>query len=130
MNQPKALIVGMLERGGRALFLLRKEGHGTGIEMPCVYGSLSADPVSQLSEAFRKQAGIKAEAGRIVLEGRYEHEGNHIPCLVLEMRQLRKEEPDPASAYAGFEWLTLDEAKLRKHSKKGSWLSEPIMRVE
>jgi len=130
MDQPKALICGMLERDGKTLFLKRKEEGGEGIEMPSVYGSLRADPFSQLAEAFKKQNGLKAEVGPIVIEGRHEHENSHIPCLVFSMRQIREGEPDPATAYSGFEWLSLEDAKLRRHASKGRWLSEPMMRVD
>jgi hypothetical protein len=132
MNTPKALICGMLENGGRALFLRRKEPEGEGIEMPCVFGSLGADPLSQLAEAFKKQTGIKAEPVQVVIEGRHEHEGTHIPCLVFSMRPLHggPPEPEPASAYCGFVWLSIEDAKLRRHAPKGRWLSEPMMRVD
>ncbi len=132
MEKPKALVCGMLEEEGKALFLLRKESGKGGIEMPAVYGSLRADPVSQLAEAFKKQTGIKAEVGPVVIEGRHEHEGSHIPCLVFRMLPLREGplEPDPASMYSGFVWLTMEEARLRPHAPKGGWLSEPMMRVD
>ncbi|MFH0884637.1 MAG: hypothetical protein V1861_02925 [Candidatus Micrarchaeota archaeon] len=132
MERPKALICGMLEQGGKALFLKRKEADGEGIEMPSVYGILSADPVSQLAEAFKKQTGIKADVGGVILESRHEYEGAHIPCLVFKMNPLNEDllEPEPAGAYSGFEWLALEDARLRKHAPKGRWLSEPIMRVD
>lgn len=130
MERPKALICGMLEKDGKALFLKRKGQDGEGIEMPSVFGTLSADPLSQLAEGFRKQAGIKAEPGQIIIEGRHEYEGAHIPCLVFSMKPLREDEPEPGSAFSGFEWLSLEDAKMRRHSAKGKWLSEPMMRIE
>ena len=129
-EQPKALVCGMLERDGRILFLKRKEEAGEGIELPAVYGSLRADPLSQLAEAFKKQTGIKAEVGPMAIESRHEHEGAHIPCLVFLMKQLRDGEPDPATVYSGFEWLTLEDARMRRHANKGRWLSEPMLRVD
>jgi hypothetical protein len=131
-DRPKALICGMLEHEGKALFLKRKEAEGEAIEMPSVFGILSADPISQLAEAFKKQTGIKADVGQVILESRHEYEGVHIPCLVFKMNPLHVGpiEPEPAGTYSGFEWLALEDAKLRKHAPKGKWLSEPMMRVD
>ena len=131
-DRPKALICGMLEREGKALFLKRKLPDGEAIEMPSVFGILSADPVSQLAEGFRKQTGIKADVGQVVLESRHDFEGVHIPCLVFRMTPLHEGgiEPEPASVYTGFEWLAIEDARIRKHAPKGRWLSEPIMRVD
>jgi hypothetical protein len=131
-ERPKALICGMLEQGGKMLFLKRKEADGEAIEMPSVFGVLSADPVSQLAEAFKKQTGINADVGQVILESRHEYEGAHIPCLVFMMKPLHEGqiEPEPAGAYSGFEWLALEDARLRRHAPKGKWLSEPIMRVD
>jgi hypothetical protein len=132
MDRPKALICGMLEHEGKALFLKRKELDGESIEMPSVFGILSADPISQLAEAFKKQTGIKADVGQVVFESRHEYEGVHIPCLVFRMNPLDggPPEPEPSGPYSGYEWLALEDARLRNHAPKGRWLSEPIMRVE
>jgi hypothetical protein len=132
IERPKALICGMLEHDGKALFLKRKELDGESIEMPSVFGILSADPISQLAEAFKKQTGMHADVGPVVFESRHEYEGVHIPCLVFRMSLLHPDqtEPEPAGVYSGFVWLALEDAKLRKHAPKGRWLSEPIMRVE
>ncbi len=132
VERPKALICGMLELEGKALFLKRKEAGAEGIEMPSVYGTLGADPVSQLAEAFKKQTGIKADAGQVVLESRHEYEGAHIPCLVFRMTPIDEGgiEPEPSGVYSGFVWLALEDAKLKRHAPKGKWLSEPIMRVD
>ncbi|MEW6749020.1 MAG: hypothetical protein AB1295_04910 [Candidatus Micrarchaeota archaeon] len=125
-ERPKALICGMLEEDGKVLFL-KREG---GIELPSVFGSLGADPLSQMTEAFKKQSGIKAECGDVVIESRYELEaGLRIPCLVFSMKRLREGEPEPATVYSGFEWLTMDEARKRKPAPKGTWLKEPMVRI-
>ncbi len=127
---PRALICGLLENGGKALFLLRKDEDGKErIELPWIYGTIAADPVGAIGEAFRKQTSIKVHAGEIIYEGKEDigEEGRPdiVPVLVFAMIADRKpmEEPYPASGYSGFLWLSMEEAKNRPLGKHARWLS-------
>jgi hypothetical protein len=133
---PKALICGMLERGDKMLFLVRKDGRGVErVEMPCVHGSTSTDPAGQLTEAFRKQTGIKAEMGNLRMEGRHNigSKGKvvFVPVLVFEMSpDSPLVRPDPGKGIERCEWMTMMEAKGRQLTDNGMWLLEDTEIVE
>ncbi len=126
---PRALICGLLEKDGKALFLLRKDEDGVErIELPWIYGTIAADPVGALGEAFRKQTSVKVHAERIIYEGKEDigEEGHPdlVPVLVFSMIAGRKpmEEPYPAAGYSGYLWLSIEEAKKRPLGKHARWL--------
>jgi hypothetical protein len=132
---PRALVCGMLERDGKALFLKKRGADGVErIEMPWVFGTLAADPVGAMAEAFRKQTGVKVKAGGIAIEGKEDigDEGRPdvVPVLVLRMIQAREEGPEPASGFSGFEWLDLAEAARKAPGRHARWLSGEWIRVD
>lgn len=125
MKTPKAVICGLMKKDGKILFL-EKEGK---IEMPWIYGSLAGDPINAIGEAFRKKTGIGVEVGGIVLEGRLEIEGKHMPVLVLEMEAM-------GEGYVVFPaddfkvvWLDLEEAKKKNLRQHAQWLKNEIIKV-
>lgn len=134
--EAKALLCGMLEDGEKMLFLVRKDGKGIErVEMPCVYGYTSTDPIGQLAEAFKKQTGVKAETGKVRMEGRHNIGTDSapvwVPVLIFEMtpdEPLVK--PDPGKGIERCEWMTVMEAKSRQLTDNGMWLLEDTEIVE
>lgn len=133
---PRALICGMLEREGRALFLMKGDADGEGrIEMPWIYGTLSGDPVGALGEAFRKQTSVKVHAERIVMEGKEDigepGRPDIVPVLVFRMVADRRplEEPYPAKGYDACLWLALDEARRMPLGAHARWLAGDLIEV-
>ncbi len=133
---PRALICGMLEKDGKALFLVKKGADGTArIEMPWIYGTLAGDPVGALGEAFRKQTSVKVHAERIVMEGK-EDIGEPgmpdiVPVLVFVVVADRSpmEEPYPAKGFDACIWLSMDEARQRPLGPHARWLTGQIIGV-
>ena len=68
----KALACGMLEDGGRVLFLVRKDANGfERIETPCVIVRSGRSPFAEMKEAFPKLTGIEdCQVHEIIIEGR------------------------------------------------------------
>jgi len=124
-HAPKALICGILEEGDRMLFLKRKNEEGQEeLELPHIFAGASADFVSQLTEAFRKQTDVKAEMGPLMAEGEYPlSEGKTIPAMAFGMIAERKDVA-PAPEFTGHEWLGLESAKKRRLSMALSWMKE------
>lgn len=133
-TKPKALICGMLEIGGKVLFLAKNSKDGKEVlEMPFVMGSDTTDPHSQLAEAFKKQTGIKAHPVHQVMEGKHNvgtpKNPEHIPVLVFEMMPDEpRVKPDPGKGYTGFFWLKMIDAEGKALSENAGWLlEEPVM---
>ncbi len=133
---PRALVCGLLEKDGKGLFLTRKDQGGLErIELPWIYGTIAADPVGAIGEAFRKQTSVKVHAERIIYEGKEDigDEGmpDIVPVLVFSMIPGRKpmEEPVPSREYSGFLWLTLDEARERPLGRHARWLAGEILSI-
>ncbi len=133
---PRALVCGLLESEGKALFLLRRDESGVErLELPWIYGTIAADPVGAMGEAFRKQTGIKARAERIAFESKEDigEEGRPdiVPVIVFSMASDRKAMAElyPAHEYSGSLWLTMDEAKLRPLGKHARWLAGEILSI-
>jgi len=135
-DKPKALLCGMLETGGNILFLKRKGKDGKeAIEMPCVLGSTSTDPMGQLSEAFKKQTGIAAHPVHIVMEGRHNigtaKNPEYVPVIVYEMENDEPLiAPDPGKGYSGFVKMPLLKAKGARLSENASWMLEEGVMVD
>jgi hypothetical protein len=132
----KALICGMLERGDRMLFLIRKDAKGyERVEMPCVYGTTKADFVGQLAEAYKKQTNVKVVTGKLRIEGKHNvgtgAKPEYIPVLVFEMSpQDPLVRPDAGKGIERCEWMTVMEAKNRQLTDDGMWLLEDTEIVE
>ncbi|MEW6034988.1 MAG: hypothetical protein AB1529_00105 [Candidatus Micrarchaeota archaeon] len=123
---PKALACGMLEDGGRVLFLLRKDEHGAErLEMPCVLVPSGRSPFADIKEAFPRMTGIDGEIHEIVMEGRHNtgsRKRRHlVPCLVFKVT-ARNRTARPSGEFSGFRWLSLDDARGQKLARNAEWL--------
>jgi len=123
---PKALICGMLKDGERILFLKRLDANGIErLEMPCIlnYGE---DPVTQLTQEFRRQTGIDGEIGEIVFEARHNAGSRKkkvwIPCLVFKI-MARNTRITLAKEFSGFRWLSVEDVKKEKLDRKLEWIT-------
>lgn len=124
--RPKALVCGMLEDGGRVLFLSKKDQHGVErIELPCVYSTERGDPVSQIAQAFKMQSGISVHVGEIAFEGRHNAGSRRkkywVQCYVFKV-EAKEKKADPGGGYTGFRWLSFKDAKEKKLGKHADWL--------
>jgi hypothetical protein len=124
---PKALACGLLEDGGRALFLIRKDDRGLErIEMPCAEIFPGEDPISKLASEFKRQTGIDAEIGDLKLERRHNtgsrKRRHFVPCLVYAVR-AKSMRANPPPEFAGFRWLKPDDARTLRLSRKAEWMS-------
>lgn len=122
---PKALVCGILEDGGRVLFLKVKDRQGTErLELPHIYNH-GGNMISQLAEAFMGQTGIDAEAGDVIKESRHNagsrRRRQYIPCLAIRMRAKSKR-ASPAGGFSGFKWLSLEDAKKEKLGRSTEWI--------
>lgn len=123
---PKALACGMLEDEGRVLFLLHKDRHGIErIEMPCVVVPSGRSAFAEIKERFREQTGIEGEVHEIIFEQRFNagsRKRKHwIPCLVFKIT-ARKRRAKPSEEFSGFRWLTIEDAKKQKLSRRAEWV--------
>jgi hypothetical protein len=130
---PKALACGMLEDGGRVLFLVRRDQNGTErIEMPCVMVPSGRSPFAEIKEAFPRMTGIDGEVHEIVLEGRHNSGSRKrrafVPCLVFRVT-ARNRMAKPPGEFSGFRWLSLDDARKQRLSRNAEWLRKEIRRV-
>ncbi len=123
---PKALACGMLEDGGRVLFLVRRDDNAVEwIEMPCVIVPSGRSPFADIKEAFPRLTGIDGQVHEIVLEGRYNAGSRKrrfmVPCLVFKVT-AKSMRAKPAPEFSGFRWLSLEDAKDQKLGKNAAWL--------
>lgn len=124
---PKALACGMLEDGGRTLFLVRTGRNGIEkIELPCVLVPSGRSPFAEIKEAFRKLTGIADyQVHEIVLEARHNagsrRRKNWVPVLVFKVT-ARNRTTKPAEGFSGFRWLSLDDAKKMRRGRNLEWL--------
>ncbi|MBU0591955.1 hypothetical protein KKF81_05645 [Candidatus Micrarchaeota archaeon] len=122
---PKALVCGMLQDGGRILFLVSKDQHGTErLELPCFLAYSDAD-VTRLAQEFREQTGIDAEVGEIKIQTK-NNAGSRkrkvwVPCLVFKMN-AKNRTAKPAKQFSGFRWLTLEDTKKQKLGRNAEWM--------
>jgi hypothetical protein len=131
VNYPKAFACGMLEDGGRVLFLVGKERYGKNrLVLPSVEIWGRRDPVAELGAAFAKQAGIDGQVHEVIFEGRYNAGSRKyrkwIPLLVFRVTAKRMQ-CMPSSDFAGFRWVSLKgvlEKEKRKELFLEKWVSE------
>lgn len=123
---PKALACGMLEDEGRVLFLVRRDEHGAErLEMPCALVPSGRSPFAEIKTEFARQTGIDGQVHEIVLEGRH-NAGTRkrrawVPCLVFRIT-ARERRAKPPGEFAGFMWLSLDDARMEKTGRNLEWL--------
>jgi hypothetical protein len=123
---PKALACGMLEDGGRVLFLVRKDASGAErIEMPCVLVPSGRSPFAEIKDAFPKLTGIDAQVHEIVLGGTHNAGSRkrrfRVPCLVFRIT-ARNRTARPSGEFSGFRWLALEDAKKKRLARSLEWL--------
>jgi len=123
---PKALACGMLEDEGRVLFLVRRDEHGIErIELPCVLVPSGRSPFAEIRSGFARQTGIDGQIHEIVLEARYNAGSRKrkawVPCLVFAVT-ARERRAKPSPEFAGFRWLSLEEAEKQKLGRNAGWL--------
>jgi ADP-ribose pyrophosphatase YjhB (NUDIX family) len=125
--RPAALACGMLEDGGRVLFLIRKNERGDELlELPCVFVAHGENPVAALAAEYLGQTGIDGEVGTVIAE--YRHNAGSrkrkkwVPVLVFRISAKRRD-AKPAPGFTGFRWLSLKEAAERKLSRRLEWLA-------
>jgi hypothetical protein len=132
---PKALACGMLEDGGRILFLVRKDAAGTErIEMPCVMVPSGRSPFADIKEAFGRLTGIAdCQVHEIILEGRHNTGSRRsrfwVPCLIFRVT-ARNRSARPSPEFSGFRWLSLDDARKERLSRNAEWLRKEIRKSE
>ena len=122
---PKAFACGMLEDGGRVLFLVGKETHGKKrLALPHVKIMGRKDPVAELGAAFAAQAGIDGQVHEVFFEGKYNAGSRKykkfIPLLVFRVSAKRMQ-AKPSGEFEGFKWLSIRDA-LQKEKKKEVFL--------
>lgn len=123
---PKALACGMLEDGGRVLFLVRTDRNGLEkIELPSVLVPSGRSPFAEIKEAFGRQTGIADyEVHEVILEGRHNAGSRRrrmkVPALVFKVT-ARVRTAKPAPEFSGFRWLSLDDAKKKRWGRNFEW---------
>ncbi len=122
---PRAVVCGMLERDGKALFLSRKGPDGEErFELPWVIGTTRADPIGQIAEAYQKKTDIKVRTGDLFIESEVEEDGRMLPVLVFRMEtDAETLAPYPGGGYTGFRWMSLEAAKKERLGAMARWLS-------
>jgi hypothetical protein len=123
---PKALACGMLEDGGRALFLARKGADGTErIEMPCVLVLSGRSPFAEIRDAFRRMTGIDGEVHEIAIEGTHNAGSRKrrslVPCLVFRVT-AKSRTAAPSDEFSGFRWLSLEDAVKARLGRNAEWM--------
>lgn len=135
VTYPKAVACGMLEDGGRVLFLERERRGKKRLVLPFVKIWGGADPVSEIGKAFEEQAGIDGEIHEVIFEGSYNAGSRKykkwIPLLVFRVT-AKKMKCRPAEEFSGFRWVSLKDAKKREKKKElffEKWVSALLGKV-
>jgi hypothetical protein len=127
---PKALACGMLEDGGRVLFLVRSERGGNGqaierFELPCILVPSGRSPFADMKIEFERQTGIECQVHEVVREGRHNAGSRKrrqwVPLLVFKIT-ARTMRAKPSQEFSGFRWIRIDEAKKLRLSRNSEWL--------
>lgn len=124
--KPTALVCGMLEDNGRVLFLLKKDERGIEcLEMPCILVYSGGNPLSDITNEFKRQTKIDGQVHESVLESRYNSGSRKrrqlIPVLVFKIT-AKNMTAKPADEFSGFKWLSFDSAKTQRLSRKLEWI--------
>lgn len=124
---PKALACGMLEDGGRVLFLVKRDAAGTErIEMPCVLVPSGRSPFAEIKDAFGRLTGIAdSQVHEVELESRFNSGSrkrrSFVPVLAFRIT-ARNRTARPSGEFAGFRWLSIEEALAQRLSRSLEWL--------
>lgn len=127
----KALACGLLEDGGRILFLIRKDEHGAErYEMPSVIVQSGRSPFAEINETFKRTTGIDGQVHEIVMNAKFNAGSKRrrmvIPVVVFKIT-ARERFAKPSSEFSGFKWLTFEEAKKQKLSRNTEWIRSIIL---
>ena len=131
-KKPAALVCGVLEDGGRILFLLRKDGTGVArLELPSVEVSSQSNQVSELSGEFKRQTGIDGEVHEILFQSLYNTGSRKrkykIPVFLFKVT-AKNRTARVANEFSGFKWLSVDDARKQKLGRKLEWLRNETVR--
>lgn len=125
-KNPIALACGMLEDNERVLFLLKKDERGIEcLEMPCVLIYSGGNPLSEIANEFKRQTGIDGQVHESIMEGRYNTGSRKrkylVPVLIFKIT-AKNRTARPASEFSGFKWMSLDDGKNKRLSRKLEWI--------
>jgi|SRR3989338_2719532 len=123
---PSALACGLLEDGGRALFLCRKSLKGAEtVELPCCLLFKGENPVAKLAEVFRMATGIDAQVHDVLFERRYSigsrRRKTRIPALVFGI-SAKSHKANPFADYSGCRWIASKDLAKHRLAKSCEWL--------
>ena len=124
--KPACLACGLLEDGGRALFLARKNQLGVEtVELPCVLLYAGENQVARLTEDFRIATGIDAQVHEVLFQ-RSHNAGSRkrkalIPALVFRMT-AKNAFAKPGEKFSGFRWIASADLSKFKLARICSWL--------
>ena len=123
---PKALACGVLEDGGRVLFLLKRDRNGIErIGLPCALVPSGRSPHADIKSEFERQTGIECQVLEVIFQGRYNagsrKRRSWIPALGFKIvaRNMRAK---PAPEFSGFRWLKIDDALGMRLERESEWL--------
>ena len=125
-SPPAALVCGLLEDNGRALFLMRKNIHGIEtVEMPCLLLQKGDNPVAALSVAFRAQTGIDAQVHEILFEKRWNAGSRKkraiIPALIFKVT-AKNASVRVSNGFSGYKWLFEKEMPKYRYARTMQFL--------
>jgi hypothetical protein len=122
----KCLACGMIEDGGRILFLKRKDRFGIErLEIPCVLVPSGRSPVAEIKAEFNRQTGLDAQIHEIIIESKHNagsrRRRSWVPCLVFKF-SAKNMRAKPAPEFSGFRWMKLEDVKKEKLSRNCEWI--------
>ena len=149
--QPVALAVGLLEDGGRALFLYQEPAPGAAaggggraaraeagaggrlLELPSVLVMPGENPVSRLAEGYSQMTGIDAQVHETMRQASVNvgtRKRRHlVPVLVFRLTAKRMS-ARAGAGWNGFVWLAVRQALGEKFTRRGQWFLQPAMAAD
>ena len=123
---PKALACGILEDGGRVLFLLRRGPDGLErLTLPCTLVPSGRSPFADMKIEFERQTGIECQVHEIISEGRHNagsrKRKQFVPALAFRIT-ARNMRARPPSEFSGFRWLVMEAALKARLAREMEWL--------
>jgi hypothetical protein len=124
-TKPTALACALLEDGGRALFLVRRDAQGREkLELPNALVFPGDDPAATATGALRVQAGIDGYSKGEGFEARHNAGSRRnkawVPVLVFRM-DAKNKSARPAGGLSA-KWVPLDAAKSMPLGRSAEWL--------